>query len=234
MDKNMPFIIGKIFNKTEYADSLLDGKIIINPLAVFGAGELWEPHKDENNMKSKVFNKYRDDMNEGLIRNIDSNNPKGSNQLITFYNDIGGIPREVNSIGEIDYRFLTENINSFSALFYDSQEGELCHLDDKIFQFADRNNGKAIIIFDAKSFLQRIIATLSRTVGSSFWISYGLVDYDYEIDDNAELDEFTKEKAYSYQREFRIAINLQGEKSQYIKKKRMLFTTLIREHLKSI
>lgn len=212
MDNNMPFIIGKIFNKTEYADSLLDGKIFINPLAVFGAGELWEPNKDGNNMKSKVFNKYRDDINEGLIRNIDSNNPKGSNQLITFYNDIGGIPREINSIGEIDSRFLTENVNSFSALFYDSQKGELCHLDDKIFQFTDRNNGKAIIIFDVKSFLQRIISTLSRAVGSSFWMSYGLVDYDYEIDDNAELDEFTKEKTYSYQQEFRIAINLQGGK----------------------
>lgn len=212
MDKNMPFIIGKIFNNAEYADGLLSGKIFINPLAVFGAGELWKQNIDGNNIKPKVFNRYRDDLNEGLIRNIDSNNPIDTNQLITFFNDIGGIPREVNSIGEIDSRFLTENVNCFSALFYDSEEGELCRLDDKMFQFTDKNNGKAIVIFDVKSFLKRIISTLTRTVGSPFWISYGLVDYDYEINENAELDEFTKEKAYSYQQEFRIVINLQGEK----------------------
>ena len=213
MYNNIPFIIGKIFNYSEYADNLLDGKMFINPLAVFGAGELWKPNRDGNKIKSKKFNKYRDDLNEGLIQNINSNNPREIDQLITFYNDIGGIPREANSVGEIDSRFLTENVNCFSALFYDTKKGELCNnLDDKMFQFADKENGKAIVIFDVKSFLKRINCTLSRAIGSYFWMSYGLVDYDYEIDDNAELDEFTKEKAYSYQQEFRIAINLQGEK----------------------
>lgn len=209
---NVPFIIGKIFNNSEYAENLLDGKIFINPLAVFGAGELWKPNINGNKMKSKKFNKYRDDLNEGLIRNINSDNPREFDQLITFYNDIGGIPREVNSVGEIDSRFLTENVNCFSALFYDTKKGELCNLDGKMFQFTDREKGKAIVIFDVKSFLKRIISTLSHTIGSYFWMSYGLVDYDYGIDDNAELDEFTKEKAYSYQQEFRIAINFQGEK----------------------
>ena len=59
----MPFIVGKIFNNSEYADNLLDGKIFINPLAVFGAGELWKPNIDGNKIKSKIFNKYRDDLN---------------------------------------------------------------------------------------------------------------------------------------------------------------------------
>lgn len=212
MDNNIPFIIGKIFNNSKYAEDLLDGKIFINPLAVFGAGELWKPNKDWNKMKHKKFNKYRDDLNEGLIQNIGSDNPREVGQLITFYNDIGGIPREVNSVGGIDSRFLTENVNCFSALFYDTKKGDLCNLDSRMFQFTDRKNGKAIVIFDVKSFLKRIISTLSCTIGSYFWMSYGLVDYDYEIDDNAELDEFTKEKAFSYQQEFRIAINLLGEK----------------------
>ena len=116
MYNNIPFIIGKIFNYSEYADNLLDGKMFINPLAVFGAGELWKPNRDGNKIKSKKFNKYRDDLNEGLIQNINSNNPREIDQLITFYNDIGGIPREANSVGEIDSRFLTENVNCFSAL----------------------------------------------------------------------------------------------------------------------
>lgn len=77
-------------------------------------------------------------MNEGLIRNIDSNNPRDFDQLITFYNDIGGIPREVNSVCEIDSRFLTENVNCFSALFYDPKKGELCNLNSKMFQFTDK------------------------------------------------------------------------------------------------
>lgn len=211
MGNNMPFIIGKIFNNGQYADDLLDGKLFINPLSVFGADKLWKPNTDNTDIEPKKFNKYRDDMNEGLIRNIDSSNPRGDNQLITFFNDIGGIPREVNSVGEIDSRFLTENVNCFSALFYDSEKNALCRLDEKILQFADKNNGKAIIIFDVKSFLTRIISTLSDAIGSYFWMSYGLVDYDYEIDDNAELDEFTKEKSFSYQQEFRIVINLQQE-----------------------
>lgn len=63
-------------------------------------------------------------------------------------------------------------------------------------------------------------------------MSYGLVDYDYDTDVNAEVDEYTKEKAYSYQKESRIAINMQGKKSQYEKGKRMLFITLSRELLK--
>lgn len=213
MNNHIPFIIGKIFNNSEYAEDFLNGNIFINPLAVFGAGELWEPNKDGNKIKPIKFNKYRDDLNEGLIQNIDSDDlGKTRCQLVTFYNDIGGIPREVNSVGAIDSRFLTENISCFSALFYDTQKGELCNLDSRMFQFTDGENGKAVVIFDVQSFLKRIISKLSSTIGSYFWISYGLVDYDYEINDTAELDEFTKEKAFSYQQEFRIAINLQGEK----------------------
>lgn len=209
--RSTPFILGKIFNNEKYAENLLNGNLFINPLAVFGAGRLWNPDDGEKESTMKFFNKYRDDLNEGLAKNVNTKRVKTIDQLITFYSDIGGIPREANSIGEIDSRFLTENINCFSALFYDGDEGSLQHLNEKMFQFADRTNGKAIVIFDVKQFLKSIVTTLSETVGSPFWLGYGLVDYDYNVNDNAELDEFTKEVDYSYQQEFRFAINLQGE-----------------------
>lgn len=98
MNYERPFIVGKIYNDANHAESLLNGSIYINPLAAFGVGNLFSEEKE-------MLNKYRGDLNEGLSTNTDTNNPDSTNQAITFFQDIGGIPREANSVGEIDTRF---------------------------------------------------------------------------------------------------------------------------------
>ena len=100
------FILGKIYSNENHAKDLYDGLIYINPLARFGIGKLAE--------QKTMSNKYRDDLNEGLSVNIDSDNPRLNSNAITFFQDIGGIPRNVNSIGEIDTRFLHENVYCLS------------------------------------------------------------------------------------------------------------------------
>ena len=206
MGSNTPFILSKIFNKEQYATQLLDGVIYINPVATFGAGPLLEK-------KRKKFDKYRDDLNEGLTSNIgtDTDDVFSNVQAISFFQDIGGIPRDVRSVGEIDSRFLKENIYCLSALFFDSLTGQLCEPNEEMIQFTDNSIGKAVVIYDVKQFLTRLFKALADTMGSPFWAAYGLVDYDYDKNESADVDEFTKESEFAYQQEFRIAINLLGK-----------------------
>lgn len=204
MNYNRPFILGKIYSNAEHTMALLDGTIYINPLASCGAGSLWSE-------KKKMHNKYRDDLNEGLLTNIDINDPTSINQVIAFFQDIGGIPRDVNSVGEIDTRFLSENVYCLSAIFYEPEKGRLLQLDKRLSQFTDKKQGLAIVIYDVKQFLYRIIQTLSESLGSLYWVAYGLVDYDFDKQRSKETDEFTKEQAFNYQQEFRICVNLLEE-----------------------
>lgn len=200
MRNSKPFILGKIFNNSQYAINLLNGQVYINPLASFGVGNL-------SNINEEMTNTYRGDLNEGLSTNSSTSNLY-NNQVINFFQDIGGIPLEAGSIGEIDTRFLSENVYCLSAIFFDNEGKELQHLDDKLFQFDDDNKGLAIVIYDVKKFLERLIKTLSDSMGSPYWISYGLVDYDFDKQEDKVTYEFTKEKSFSYQQEFRIAINI--------------------------
>ncbi len=204
MDNNTPFILGKIYGKPEYAEALLRGSVYINPLASFGAGNLVVPQKE-------MTNKYRGDLNEGLLSNTDVNNLSVYNQSVQFFQDIGGIPRGTSSVGEIDTRFLGENIFCLTALFYDDVRKQLIPPDQHLMQFDDNGSGLAIIIFDVHQFIKRILKTLSEAVGSPYWFAYGLVDYDFDFKSNRESDEFTKEKSFDYQQEFRIAINFPQE-----------------------
>lgn len=83
-NRSTPFILGKIFNNEKYAENLLNGNLFINPLAVFGAGRLWNPDDGEKESTMKFFNKYRDDLNEGLAKNVNTKRVKTIDQLITF------------------------------------------------------------------------------------------------------------------------------------------------------
>lgn len=40
MNRNKPFVIGKTYSNEQYTMDLLDGKLFINLLAVFGIGKL--------------------------------------------------------------------------------------------------------------------------------------------------------------------------------------------------
>ncbi len=201
MINGKPFILGKIFNNRQYAINLLNGQVYINPLASFGAGNLSSANKEMTNI-------YRGDLNEGLSMNSSTSDLYYNNRVINFFQDIGGIPFEADSLGEVDTRFLSENVYCLSAIFFDAERKRLQHLNDKLFQFDDDNQGLAIIIYDVKKFLERVIKTLSDSMGSPYWISYGLVDYNFDKHENKVTDEFTKEKSFSYQQEFRIAINI--------------------------
>lgn len=201
MISNKPFILGKIFNNRQYAFNLLNGQVYINPLASFGAGNV-------SSVNVEMANNYRGDLNEGLSTNFSTGDLYHNNRVINFFQDIGGIPLEADSLGEIDTLFLSENVYCLSAIFFDSERKRLQHLNDKLFQFDDNNQGLAIVIYNVKEFLERVIKSLSDSMGSPYWISYGLVDYDFDKHQNKVTDEFTKDSSFSYQQEFRIAINI--------------------------
>lgn len=174
MNNNTSYILGKIYGKPEYAQALLGGTVYINPLASFGAGNL-------SNSQKEMTNKYRGDLNEGLLNNTDVDNLSVYNNSVHFFQDIGGIPRGVSSVGEIDTRFLGENIFCLTALFYDDDRKQLIPPDQQLMKFDDYNSGLAIIIFDVHQFIERILKTLSEAIGSPYWLAYGLVDYDFDL-----------------------------------------------------
>lgn len=199
------YILGKIFRKEEYGKSFLNGQIHINPLATFGTGKLLSG--------DNTLNKYRDDLNEGLRVNLHSSDLMPYEQVVTFFSDIGGIPTDVNTIGEIDSRFLSENISCFTALFYNISTGGFIKPSAELQQFQDAKNGDngiAIVIHDVPEFLKRIYKTLAISLGSQYWAAYGLVDYSFSSSEDKYVDEFTKDNHYSYQNEFRLAIKLCG------------------------
>lgn len=213
MNHNSSFIVGKIYNNAEFTMNLYNGVVYINPLVSFGVGKLWSEEKC-------MHNKYRDDLNEGMSTNIDVNNPNFANRVVTFFQDIAGIPRDVNAIGEIDSRFLYENIFCLTALHYDYDKKELLKPDEELARFedGDKTRGMAIVIYDVQEFLRRIMEALSDSLGSPYWVAYGLVDYDFDKYSNGETDEFTKERSFSYQQEFRIAIKILEDKYKIRKK----------------
>ncbi len=201
MKKNNNYILSKIYKNIDFATTFLNGKLNINNLSSFGIGNLFESREEMDNL-------YRGDMKEGLKSIIPEKEIEHCDSIYDFYNAIrDDISYEDIVFGELDSRFLNEFAMSFFALYYDSDNDSFIAPDKKMLDFDSKQKGATIIIYDVQEFLRRLIFTLTDTLGSPFWFAYGLVNYYLSSEERNELCDFTKEKSYEYQKEFRVAID---------------------------
>lgn len=192
----MDCLLAKILNYRSYADDFLRGKLYINPLVSFGIGNLITPRKD-------MSNKHRGDLNEGLNTVLPNIHSKHG-----FFKEVQGMPDDIDTIGELDSRFLFQHTMSLFAIHFDMQSGTYRPPDRRMLDFDEKGLGATVVITKPAEFLVRVFSVLCRNMGSPFWAGYGLVRYVPKAGAFGDRDEFTKTDEYSWQNEFRIAINV--------------------------
>lgn len=192
----MDYLLAKIFNIRSYAEGFLQGKLYINPLVSYGIGNLIIPRED-------MSNTHRGDLNEGLKTVLPSSHSKHC-----LFNEGKDMPDDIDTIGELDSRFLFEHTMSLFAIHYDKQSGTYIQPDRRMMDFDEKGLGAAVVITKPAEFLFRLFSVLCHNMGSPFWAGYGLVRYVPKEGSFGDRDEFTKTDDYSWQNEFRIAINI--------------------------
>lgn len=109
-----------------------------------------------------------------------------------------------NQVGLIDVLKYKEKIFCLYALEYDENRCQFIKPDPRISDFGDT----AVIIHNPQQFLYRICNAMIQRFGNEFWISFMGVDYNVEFSTSQPYDEFCKSLSYSWQKEFRIALDL--------------------------
>lgn len=187
-----PCFLVKILDK-QWADKLLDGEIFMKTLSSFG--DLL--HRDESSNNS-----FRGDTLEGITGSFSD----GSNHH--FFVESGIASRPVPGTGAIDMLIANEKVYCLYALEYDETMQQFVKPDPRIEQFGDT----AVIIFDTGEFLKRIRSCLYSRYENSVWYSYKRVRYHVDLTEQRFYNEFSKGKSYSWQNEFRVAIDLSDGK----------------------
>lgn len=97
-----------------------------------------------------------------------------------------------------------EKIYCLYALEFDEETGRFIKPDNKILEFGDT----AVIIHNTGEFLHKICYAMLDRFGNDFWTSFQRIEYDVDLSVERPYDEFCKASSYSYQNEFRIALDL--------------------------
>jgi hypothetical protein len=184
----------KITDK-KWADKLLDGEVYLRPLSDFS--DLEKRDSDANNT-------FRGDTSEGIRRTF----PAG--QEPQYLKDIlGEILEYVGGSGEIVECYQQEKVYCLYCLEYDVNKREFIKPDKQLLEFGNT----AIIIFDSIEFVCRFYEKLLSEYGKSLWFGERRVRYNVDIKTLSEYDEFSKSSSYSWQNEFRIAVDLSNGKA---------------------
>lgn len=186
-----PYYLVKVINK-EWADKLMDGEIFMRAIACFG---------DLSRRSEDAKNEFRGDSLEGFSRSFrDHHNP------YTYIEHSDGSVSEIspNQVGLVDVLTYREKILCLYALEYSEENNQLIEPDPRILDFGDT----AVIIYNPQEFLYRVCKEMLRRFGNDFWTSFMRVEYNVELSSGQPYNEFCKSPAYSWQKEFRIVLDL--------------------------
>ena len=109
-----------------------------------------------------------------------------------------------NGMGLIDVLTLHEKIFCMSKMIYDDVNKCFIKPDARMRKFGDM----AIIIEDPIEFVRKIVCRMLELFEDDFWVAASDVDYCIDLSLQRPYDEFCKSYLYSYQNEFRIALDL--------------------------
>ena len=184
-----PYYLVKILDR-KWADKLLDGEVFMRPLSAFG--DLLERDSDSSNI-------FRGDVLEGVSQSFNVTDES------SFFRDaLYEKQSQPTGLGQIAEYFLQERIFSLYCLEYSESLSAFISPDRRLLDFGDT----AVIILDPVVFLRRLVDGLLLEFKDSFWIGAKRVQYSVDLTKFTEYDEFTKTSSYSWQNEFRIALDL--------------------------
>jgi hypothetical protein len=168
-----------------WADKFLDGDIFMRYLGGFG---IYGTHAYFNRSKdnSNVANNYRGDSSEGLTSTL------GDSQKEKWFD------------GMYDMLLQRNKIFCLYSLDVNAEHNLIAPIDPRIQDFGDT----AVIILDVNEFLRRVNKAFSDRFGTSFWAGYKRVSYELDYSKKRSYTEFDKDVSYSWQREFRISLDL--------------------------
>lgn len=184
-----PYYLVKVTDK-QWADKLLDGDIFMRPLSEFG---------DLLRRDPGCSNNFRGDILEGVSHSFSSKDDS------SFFRDaIGGEETQPKGMGQFAECFLQERVFSLYCLEYSEDLSSFIEPDRRLRDFGDT----AVIIVDPAVFLRRIFDVLKQQYIDLFWAGAKRVEYFVDLTKLAEYDEFTKHDSYSWQNEYRLALDL--------------------------
>ncbi len=192
MSKNEnPSYLVKVVNR-KWAEKLVDGEVFMRAIACFG--DLSRRSEDSNNQ-------FRGDSLEGFSQSFaNHHNPfafmEDSNNNISEL-----VPTQVGLIDVLTYR---EKIFCLYILDYDETLENFVQPDPRVADFGDT----AVIIHNPQEFLRRVCHSMLQRFGNDFWTSFMRVEYNIDFSSSQPYDEFCKSPSYSWQNEFRIALDL--------------------------
>lgn len=183
-----PYYLVKILDR-QWAERLLDGDVFMRPLSSFG---------DLLNRGEDSKNDFRGDVLEGISHTF-----RETEQSAFFQGSFGERVSQPSEFGQIATCFLQERVFCLYCLEYSEDSSAFITPDRRLLEFGDT----AVIILDPLAFLRRLTAEMLREYEDSFWVGAKRVQY-VDLATFAQYDEFTKQDSYSWQNEYRIALDL--------------------------
>jgi TPR repeat protein len=180
----------------QWADKFMNGDIFMRCIEDFGIGKLFS--------QSTIMNESRGDIHEGLNASF----AKEKTPFIYTPNNNDRVSEDGANIDEawgvFDSCLQRRKIFCLYSLDCDAKNGWFSVPDSRLKDFGDT----AVVILDSNEFLRRVTNRFLEKYGSAFWASYKRVSYNIDFSKNRAYSEFNKTNSYSWQREFRISLDL--------------------------
>lgn len=184
------YYLAKVTDK-QWAEKFQKGQIFMKALQCFG---------DFSKMEPSSQNTFRGDTLEGVSESFSKNrNPYTWIETPLGYREIVD-----NQVGLVDVLLLREKVFCMYALEYKNEHDGFYIPDSRMKDFGDT----AVIITDTFEFLRRVCLAIVKKYDYSFWIACKRVSYDVTFGSTRYYNEFHKSPSYSWQNEFRIALDL--------------------------
>ena len=178
--------------KDKYVNDFLDGKLFMKTLDQFG---------DIGKRDSSSDNNFRGDILEGFAESFAT----GYNPHLYSQDADGNIEAD-GILGLIDMLKLREKVFCLAAIEYDESKNCFIRPSAKLRDFGDY----AVVITDVDEFLSRVrtaVKKLCEKDNADYWMAYKRVQYGIDMSQQFQYNEFRKSESYSWQKEFRIAID---------------------------
>ena len=194
-----PFLLAKIIPacmetgkpKDQYVIDFLDGKLFMKALDQFGSANLLN-----SNFRKTLSDQFRGDYLEGIDSSL---------------RDSHFIGAEFDAFGSLDILRMREKLYCLTALEYDNAYQRFYKIDSRLKDFGEY----AVIITDVEEFLRCVTTAFNNLCekwNDQFWLGYKRVMYNVDLYKKQGYGEFCKTWDYSWQKEFRIVLDMANGK----------------------